>query len=69
MAVLIKDFLLSCIKINYPSVCDFDNLTIFFGFRLFDHIHTSGGVAKLRIIITNNTKVNVKTIYIKVKYL
>lgn len=34
--------------------------------RLFDHIHISGGVAKLRIIITNNTKINVKKIYIKV---
>lgn len=33
--------------------------------RLLDHIHTSGSVAKLRIIITNNTRINVKTIYIK----
>lgn len=33
--------------------------------RLFEHIHISGGVARLRIIITNNTKVNVKTIYVK----
>lgn len=55
---------------NYIKTIDIANIPIItrkltLTARLFDHVHISGGVAKLRIIITNNTKRNVKKIYIK----